>query len=148
MDCPYQATPPPEPYREPTPAVESSEEEDSDPEPAGDDPDYADLAFAGLAAVYGGSLEDYLTFPQALEQAFQTCAYKADARSSEPRSFQEAMRRPDADLWYKAATDEIEAHITNGTWEIVQLPPGRRAIRCCWVFKIIKCNADSVTCRT
>jgi hypothetical protein len=31
---------------------------------------------------------------------------------------------------------EIEAHLENGTWELAQLPPGRRAIGSCWIFKI------------
>ncbi|EIN05879.1 hypothetical protein PUNSTDRAFT_16937, partial [Punctularia strigosozonata HHB-11173 SS5] len=58
-----------------------------------------------------------------------------------PRSFREAMKRPDSDLWYKVAMEEIEAHIANGTWELVQLPPGRKAIGSRWVFKI-KRKAD------
>jgi hypothetical protein len=29
----------------------------------------------------------------------------------------------------------------NGTWDLVPLPAGRKAIGCCWVFRT-KCNAD------
>jgi predicted RNA binding protein YcfA (HicA-like mRNA interferase family) len=36
---------------------------------------------------------------------------------------------------------EIEAHLENGTWELVRLPHGKTAIGCRWVFKI-KRNAD------
>lgn len=50
------------------------------------------------------------------------------------------MRRPDADKWYQAAQDEIKSHLENGTWELVELPEGRRTIGSRWVFK--KHNAD------
>jgi hypothetical protein len=51
------------------------------------------------------------------------------------------MQRPDADLWYQAAVKEMEVHIENGTWELVKLPPGCKAIGSQWVFKV-KRNAD------
>jgi hypothetical protein len=51
------------------------------------------------------------------------------------------MQRPNADLWYQAAVKEMEAHIENGTWELVKLPPGCKAIGSRWVFKV-KRNAD------
>jgi hypothetical protein len=35
----------------------------------------------------------------------------------------------------------MEAHMENGTWEPVQLPPGRKAIGSNWVFKV-KRNPD------
>jgi transposase InsO family protein/predicted RNA binding protein YcfA (HicA-like mRNA interferase family) len=59
----------------------------------------------------------------------------------EPNSLAEAAKRPDADKFISAAIDEIKAHLDNGTWEVVQLPPGKKAIGCRWVFKI-KRNAD------
>jgi len=36
---------------------------------------------------------------------------------------------------------EIEALDLNNTWTIVDLPPGRKAINCKWVYKV-KYNAD------
>ena len=54
----------------------------------------------------------------------------------EPRSLAEALKRPDADKWVGAALKEIDAHLQNGTWELAQLPHGKRAIGCRWVFKI------------
>jgi hypothetical protein len=54
----------------------------------------------------------------------------------EPKSFVDALRRPDADKWVAAALAEIEAHLENGTWELTQLPPGRHAIGSRCVFKI------------
>ena len=61
--------------------------------------------------------------------------------SSEPRTYAKAMRRPDAALWQAAAEEELEAHRLNGTWQLVDLPAGKRAIGSKWVFKV-KRNAD------
>jgi hypothetical protein len=49
--------------------------------------------------------------------------------------------RSDGDLWHKACEEEMEAHRLNGTWEIVKLPPGKRAIGSRWFMKV-KHNAD------
>lgn len=58
-----------------------------------------------------------------------------------PDTLQEALDSPDRDKWIAAAIDEIGAHLENKTWEVVQLPQGKRAIGCRWVFRI-KVNAD------
>ena len=77
-----------------------------------------------------------LSFHDAYEAVFA-----AQQEEAAPKTFKEAMKRPDADQWLTAAQDEIQAHLDNGTWELVQLPPGRRAIGSRWVFKI-KRQAD------
>ena len=43
--------------------------------------------------------------------------------------------------WLKAAQDEIQSLVENGTFELVRLPPGRKAIGSRWVFRV-KRNAD------
>jgi hypothetical protein len=91
--------------REPTPVLESSDDDSSD----SDDP--LDLIQAGAAS------------------------------TPEPTSFRQSQQRSDADLWQKACQEEMEAHRLNGTWEIVQLPPGKRAIGSRWFMKV-KHNAD------
>jgi hypothetical protein len=93
------------------------------------------LLAQGIESIYGEE-EELLTLRQALDHAFV-----ASWEPSEPKTFREAMQRPDADLWYQAAVKEMEAHIENGTWELVKLPPSRKAIGSRWVFKV-KCNAD------
>jgi hypothetical protein len=93
------------------------------------------LLAQGIESVYGKD-DEHLSLPQALERAF---AARSD--ESEPRTLRDALKHPDADLWYQAAVKEMEAHIENGTWELVKLPPGRKAIGSRWVFKV-KRNAD------
>ena len=62
------------------------------------------------------------------------------AEVSEPVSFEEAMSGPQAHEWQSAAQSEYESLIENGTWDLVDLPEGRRALDSKWVFKA-KLNA-------
>ena len=78
----------------------------------------------------------YLTLPEALE-----AAYKAGVHDNSPKSYSEAMARPDAQKYHEAACDEIQSLLDNGTWELTHLPPGRKAIGCRWVF-VIKRKSD------
>ena len=40
----------------------------------------------------------------------------------------------------------MDALIDNGTWDLVRLPIGKKAIGCCWVF-IVKVNLDGSIAR-
>jgi len=60
----------------------------------------------------------------------------AGSVSSEPRSFREAMTREDAQRWVDAFAEEMAAHELNGTWELVECPPGVKPIGSRWVLKI------------
>jgi hypothetical protein len=60
---------------------------------------------------------------------------------TDPRTYKQAMNSPDMLHWKKAMLEEINALLQNGTWEIVRLPEGEKAIGSGWVFKI-KRNAD------
>lgn len=53
--------------------------------------------------------------------------------NKEPRSYKEASQH---ERWRKATRDEIDALERNQTWEITDLPPGKKPIGCQWVFKI------------
>ncbi|KAL9226203.1 hypothetical protein vseg_002041 [Gypsophila vaccaria] len=56
----------------------------------------------------------------------------------EPTSFREAVKDS---RWRDAMNAELDALDRNGTWEIVDLPVGKKAIGNKWVYKI-KLNAD------
>ncbi|XP_015068864.1 uncharacterized protein LOC107013473 [Solanum pennellii] len=51
----------------------------------------------------------------------------------EPTSFKEAVKDP---RWIEAMQSEIKALEEKSTWSIVDLPPGKKAIGCKWVYKI------------
>ncbi len=133
-------------YREPTPVISSDEEEEDINEGETvyqEAEEYYQAEAAqqsimsqGLDFVYSSDTD--MDIATALEYAFNT---RTSSLPDEPRTFSEAMNRPDADLWYKAATDEIQSHLENGTWVLTQLPKGHKAIGCRWVFKV-KRNAD------
>jgi hypothetical protein len=63
----------------------------------------------------------------------------------DPASYSEAMRSADADQWSEACQYEIDALAKNGTWELVDLPPGCKAVKSKWVFKL-KADGRYRTC--
>ena len=54
----------------------------------------------------------------------------------DPASYAEAMRSVDAKQWSDACQYEIDALHKNDTWELTELPPGRKSIKSKWVFKL------------
>ncbi|RDY02432.1 hypothetical protein CR513_14105, partial [Mucuna pruriens] len=63
-------------------------------------------------------------------------AYCLLNEEGEPSTFQEAVSGSDASLWMTAMQEEIEALHRNKTWNLVELPKGRKAIGNKWVYKI------------
>ena len=64
------------------------------------------------------------------------------SKDDEPRTYAEAMSRPDAASWRRAAVEsELDSLRRAGTWTLTPLAAGRTAIGCKWVFKI-KRRAD------
>ncbi|GMF32064.1 unnamed protein product [Phytophthora fragariaefolia] len=58
-----------------------------------------------------------------------------------PRSLKEALRGPHREQWKQALELEYDSLIENGSWRLVPLPPGRKALPCHWVL-VVKYNAD------
>ena len=54
----------------------------------------------------------------------------------DPASYHEAMGAADAAEWAAACEYEMDALSKNGTWELVDLPPSRKAVKSKWVFKL------------
>jgi hypothetical protein len=99
------------------------------------------LLAQGLRSIYDDD-DEYIELPEAMERAFRAAVdAKAVSSDAEPKLYREAMRRPDSELWHQAMVLEMEAHHENGTWELVKLPHGRKAIGSKWVFKV-KRNPD------
>jgi hypothetical protein len=59
----------------------------------------------------------------------------AAAEEPLPVTFREAMNSNLAGEWREACQYEMDALAKNGTWELVDLPPGRKAVKSKWVFK-------------
>lgn len=120
---------------------EESSPTDSEPEEEPPVDEVAVMAQA-LETVYGSNIKDYhyVDYDQGLHWAYESCL-KVAADDTSPRTFTEAMARPDSDKWLDATKAEMKALIHNGTWQMVKLPPDRKAIGSKWVFKI-KRDAD------
>jgi hypothetical protein len=48
----------------------------------------------------------------------------------------EALKGPNADLWWDAIFKEYQALLDNGTWEEVQYQEGMNILPCKWVLKV------------
>lgn len=53
-----------------------------------------------------------------------------------PVTVQQAQSSPQAEQWKTAMQEEYDALISNGTWEMVELPTGLKPIGCKWVFAL------------
>lgn len=54
---------------------------------------------------------------------------------SDPQNVEEALSSTDAEEWKKAMDEEYNSLMENETWKLVDLPAGKRALPCKWVFK-------------
>ena len=69
--------------------------------------------------------------------------FSAFATLHEPHTFREASSDP---LWQQAMKDEFDALLKIGTQDLVDLPVGKSAIGCKWVYKI-KTQSDGTVDR-
>ncbi|CAI7811201.1 unnamed protein product [Closterium sp. NIES-53] len=94
----------------------------------------AKSALAGAALMVG---EDE-------ESDYEECAFAFFSpveMPGEPATLKEALESSDAEEWKKAMESELRSIEENVTWELVELPEGRKAITSKWLFKI-KSDAD------
>ncbi|KAM1048568.1 hypothetical protein ACFX14_027616 [Malus domestica] len=61
----------------------------------------------------------------------------------EPETYEEARAHNDSDKWMKAMESEMDSLLKNNTYELVELPKGRKALKNKWVFKLK--NDDNMT---
>ncbi|CAI7808685.1 unnamed protein product [Closterium sp. NIES-53] len=94
----------------------------------------AKSALAGAALIVGDDEES----------DYEECAFAFFSpveMPGEPATLKEALESSDAEEWKKAMESELKSIEENGTWELVELPEGRKAIASKWLFKI-KSDAD------
>ena len=68
----------------------------------------------------------------------------AEAVGLEPRSVEEARKRPDWPKWKDVIEAELRQLDAMGTWEIADKPAGVNIVGSKWVFKIKKDAAENV----
>ncbi|CAI7891578.1 unnamed protein product [Closterium sp. NIES-53] len=94
----------------------------------------AKSALAGAALIVGDDEES----------DYDECAFAFFSpveMPGEPATLKEALESIDAEEWKTAMESELKSIEENGTWELVELPEGHKAITSKWLFKI-KSDAD------
>lgn len=67
--------------------------------------------------------------PKHLEEYYCAIALSADSYLEEiPEDIDEIENREDKRHWKKTVQDEIDSLLENETWDLVELPPGKKAI--------------------
>ena len=61
-------------------------------------------------------------------------AYALPVVDDVPSTFLEAVRSTENDRWKNAMEEEMQSLQKNETWKLTQLPKGKKAIGCKWVF--------------
>ena len=68
----------------------------------------------------------------------------ADVEGLDPRSLEEAKRRPEWPRWKEAMEEERRALEAHGTWQLEKPPAGANIVSCRWVFHAKKDAAGNV----
>ncbi|CAI7856911.1 unnamed protein product [Closterium sp. NIES-53] len=63
----------------------------------------------------------------------------------EPASMEEALAGPDRGKWLVSRDAEYQSLLENGTWDLVVLPEGKKAVQCKWVLRIKTDDKGQVT---
>ncbi|CAI7820112.1 unnamed protein product [Closterium sp. NIES-53] len=63
----------------------------------------------------------------------------------EPASMEEALAGPDREKWLVSMDVEYQSLLENGTWDLVVLPEGKKAVQCKWVLRIKTDDKGQVT---
>jgi hypothetical protein len=95
------------------------------------------------APVVSDSSEDELDVMDQ-DQDFEEVQFVGLASGADPNNYSQAMKCPDAKQWKEAMEEEYLMHLRNGTWEIVKLPPGKRAIGSGWVYRVKRMGDGSI----
>ncbi|GKV53845.1 hypothetical protein SLEP1_g60358, partial [Rubroshorea leprosula] len=75
---------------------------------------------------------------QAPEDETEEPTIEEDEAKGEPENFQEVQSHKDKNCWMKAMQEEMNSLQKNNTYELVELPKGRKTLKNKWVFKLKK----------
>jgi hypothetical protein len=56
--------------------------------------------------------------------------------SGEPECYDEALQVDTKKKWEQGMKEEMDSLVNNQTWDLVQLPAGKRALQNKWVYKL------------
>lgn len=58
------------------------------------------------------------------------------SQAEEPQNYKEALRFEDKEQWIAAMDREIQSLRENQTWDLVELPSGRKALTRRWIIRL------------
>jgi hypothetical protein len=61
-----------------------------------------------------------------------------------PKSYREALRGENAEQWQDVIRVEFDSPVSHGTWELVELPKGRKPVGNKWVFDLKRAKAGNI----
>ena len=76
--------------------------------------------------------------PRVESRRYPSTEYVLISDEGEPESLKEVLSHPEKNQWMKAMQEEMESLQKNGTYKLVELPKGKRPLKCKWVFKLKK----------
>ncbi|KAE8654176.1 E3 ubiquitin protein ligase upl2, putative isoform 2 [Hibiscus syriacus] len=59
-----------------------------------------------------------------------------DRSTAESKCYDEAMQVEDSVKWESSMKDEMDSLMSNQTWELAELPPGKKALHNKWIYRI------------
>ena len=74
--------------------------------------------------------------PHKPSQRYPPSNYILLTNEGEPNCFQKACKVKHNEEWKKAMEEEMNSLLENKTWELVNLPKGRKALQNKWVYRI------------
>ena len=74
--------------------------------------------------------------PKPIQRYSPSLHYLLLSDSGEPECYDQAMQVEDSVKWESAMKDEIYSLMSNQTWELAELPPGKKALHNKWVYRI------------
>ena len=73
-----------------------------------------------------------------LSTKYPTSEYTMITEEGEPESFQEVQSHKDKQRWLKGINDEMNSLNKNKTYDLVEVPKGKKVLKNKWVFKLKK----------
>ncbi|CAI7891831.1 unnamed protein product [Closterium sp. NIES-53] len=78
------------------------------------------------------------------EEEEEACCFMAPS-PTQPLTMEEALHGPDRDKWLASKDAEYNSRMENGTWVLVPLPMGKKAIQCGWIPNIKTDNKGAMS---
>ena len=70
------------------------------------------------------------------------------ADGGEPECYDEALQDENSSKWELAMKDEMDSLLENQTWELTELPVGKKALHNKWILRYLKGSLDTCLCFT